>query len=169
VSSDILNKERRIILSEVFTCFRPLCVRYQNFQLLAPEKKMSFTQSEDTVCTLPTSSDEDIFLAGSTMLSGIPLFEGITDDMIIPHSWSSCDHESFQLRVGPNYKRNKAKASSPYPFYEPAGFDFLKCRRRIDNIGSKVKIPEEWLDMPPNLMNLPPVFIVNTQVNTMEF
>lgn len=42
---------------------------------------------------------------------------------------------------------------------------FVKCTRRIDNIGSKVKIPEEWLDMPPNLMGLPPLFIVNTQVS----
>jgi hypothetical protein len=128
------------------------------------EKNMSNTQSEETVFSLPSSSDEDVFLAGSTMLSGIPLFEGITDDMIIPHSWSSCDHESFHLRVGPNYKRNKAKAPSPYPFYEPVGFDFLKCKSRIDNIGSKVKIPEEWLDTAPNLMNLPPIFIVNTQL-----
>ncbi len=81
---------------------------------------------EDTVFSLPTSTastDPDVFVAGSTMISGIPLFEGITDDMIIPHSWSYCDHESFQLRIGPNYKRNKAKAPSPYPFYEPVGYE----------------------------------------------
>lgn len=85
---------------------------------------VSEVPAEETVFSLPSSAPvSDEYLAGSSMLAGIPLFEGISDDMIIPQSWSSCDPESFQLRIGPNYKRTKAKAPSPYPFYEPVGFE----------------------------------------------
>lgn len=62
-------------------------------------------------------------MAGSTLLQGIPMVDGITDDMLIPHTWSTCQHESFNLRVGPNYKKTRAKGPSPYPFYEPVGFE----------------------------------------------
>lgn len=94
-------------------------------RMLKGEAVAAVVDGEETVFSLPTPTpvDSDKFVAGSTMVSGIPMFEGITDDMIIPHSWSSCDHESFHLRIGPNYKRNKAKAPSPYPFYEPAGYE----------------------------------------------
>lgn len=114
---------------------------------------------------VPPCTASQRMMAGSTLLQGIPMFDGITDDMIIPHSWSTCQYESFNLRIGPNYKKSKAKGPSPYPFYEPVGFDFVKCKRRIDNFASQVTFPEEWSEgMGPNNSGLPSFFVVNSQL-----
>ena len=40
-----------------------------------------------------------------------------------PHTWSHCDHNTFNVRVGPDYNRFKRKAPSPPPLYEPFAVD----------------------------------------------
>lgn len=37
--------------------------------------------------------------------------------------WTYCDHASFSLRCGPNYKRNKTKTPSMKDFYEIIGVE----------------------------------------------
>jgi hypothetical protein len=69
----------------------------------------------------PVQSVSNKPIAGWSFMQCIPNREGIPEDMVIPNSWSCCDHESFQLRVGPNYKRTNKKAPSPLAFYEPVG------------------------------------------------
>jgi hypothetical protein len=48
---------------------------------------------------------------------------------------------------------------------------FYKCGSKVDNIGSKVDFPEEWLNFENNLINssgLPTILIVNAQVPTLH-
>jgi hypothetical protein len=62
-------------------------------------------------------------VAGSTFMRGVSYSSDLTPDLIIPHTWSSCDASSFQLRCGPNYKKNQKKAPSPPAFYELVGVE----------------------------------------------
>ena len=41
------------------------------------------------------------------------------------HTWCAADHKQFQLRIGPDYKKNGKKASSAVPIYEPCGVDVI--------------------------------------------
>lgn len=40
-----------------------------------------------------------------------------------PHTWSFADSRQFNVRVGPDYNKNKRKAASSTPFYEPFAVD----------------------------------------------
>ena len=43
------------------------------------------------------------------------------------------------------------------------GIYFVKCDKRIDNIGSRVKIPDDWIVETNNSL-IPSIFIVNVQI-----
>eukprot|EP00595_Chromulina_sp_UTEXLB2642_P000839 CAMPEP_0196765826 /NCGR_PEP_ID=MMETSP1095-20130614/13828_1 /TAXON_ID=96789 ORGANISM="Chromulina nebulosa, Strain UTEXLB2642" /NCGR_SAMPLE_ID=MMETSP1095 /ASSEMBLY_ACC=CAM_ASM_000446 /LENGTH=230 /DNA_ID=CAMNT_0042124799 /DNA_START=137 /DNA_END=826 /DNA_ORIENTATION=- len=45
-----------------------------------------------------------------------------------------------------------------------AAIDYVSCSNRIDNIGSKVILPDEWTNINTHHSFIPPVFIVNLQV-----
>lgn len=80
--------------------------------------------STEVTASSPTPAEgPELLLAGSTVQPGMPHFDGITDDLILPHTWSTTQYDNFLLRVGPNYKKTKAKAPSPFPFYEPVGIE----------------------------------------------
>jgi hypothetical protein len=72
--------------------------------------------------------------------------------------------ENFNLRVGPNYKKTGAKAPSGPALYDLMGMDIFYSDERIENIGSQVKLPEEWTSFETNHPDVPPVFVVNGQV-----
>jgi hypothetical protein len=81
-----------------------------------------------------------------------------------PNTWSKCDANSFQTRIGPNYHKNKGKAPSLQSFYDVAGVDFFKCNTRIDNISSRIRFSDEWtLNMPTHSF-VPPIYVLNVQV-----
>lgn len=70
---------------------------------------------------LSSSAKAGLFTAGTTMFK---LMGGDFDeDTLIANSWSSCNAETFSLRIGPNYNRNKQKGPSPTSFYEVAGVE----------------------------------------------
>ena len=81
----------------------------------------------------------------------------------IKNSWSECLHSTFNCRIGPNYGWNGKKAPSPPSLMNCIGMEFIKCDKRIDNIASKVKIPDEWIIETNNKL-IPPLFIVNVQI-----
>jgi len=80
------------------------------------------------------------------------------------HTWTECDAKSFMLRTGPNYEKNKAKAPSSEAFFDVVGLDVFRSGAKIDNIGSKVVLPEEWTSLETNMAGVPPLFIVNCQM-----
>ena len=80
------------------------------------------------------------------------------------NTWSYCDSSVFHLRIGPNYQKNGLKAPSNQALYNIVGIDVIKTPNKIDNIGSKVRIPDEWKSIRCNRNCVPPIFIVNLQM-----
>jgi hypothetical protein len=80
----------------------------------------------------PTSS------SGSTCINEFDTF--IPPDC----TWSSCDPNRFNLRIGPDYTKNKLKQPSQGSLMNVVGVEFLQSTTRIDDIGSKVELPSEW-------------------------
>lgn len=79
-------------------------------------------------------------------------------------TWSKCPSDSFSMRVGPKYAKNKLKAPAPPALLEVMGVDFFSCDSRIDNIASLVKIPDEWTAGRDTANpNVPPLFVANFQ------
>ena len=90
----------------------------------------------------------------------------VTSNTNIPknNTWSYCDSSVFHLRVGPNYQKNGLKAPSNQALYNIVGIDVIKTPNKIDNIGAKVRIPDEWKSIRCNRNGVPPIFIVNLQM-----
>eukprot|EP01041_Mallomonas_annulata_P007417 gene7418-15154_t len=110
---------------------------------------------------------DKIPLAGSTLIQNTQSSEGVTETP--PNTWESCSSSIFNLRVGPNYDRFKNKAPSSSPFMELVAVDLIGCDQRIDHIGSKVKLPNEWTDRGRGtgtgvVSDIPSLFIVNVQI-----
>ncbi len=80
------------------------------------------------------------------------------------HTWMPIAASDFNLRTGPNYKRNGIKAPSGPSLYELVGIDCVQTPQRIDDIGSKVHFPDEWSSAVSNHPDVPPIFIVNAQL-----
>jgi len=68
------------------------------------------------------------------------------------------------MRIGPNYNKNKQKAPSAPALLDLVGIDCLRTPARIDAIGSKVYIPDEWKSVESPLEGVPNIFIVNCQL-----
>ena len=89
------------------------------------------------------------------------------DDEIQPQEkcvWCPGIASDFKLRVGPNYKKTGAKAPSGPSLFDLMGMDIYYSTERIENIASKVALPDEWTSMETNHPDVPPVFVVNGQV-----
>ena len=109
---------------------------------------------------------EKIPIAGSTMnwRRRDDLDKASDDESTNKHVWGAGVHNNFKLRVGPNYKKTGAKEPSGPSLYEIVAMDMYYSIERIENIGSKVKLPEEWTNMETNHPDVPPLLIVNGQV-----
>ena len=73
----------------------------------------------------------------------------------------------FELRIGPDYNRFKNKAPSAPPMYELLGMDMFSSPAKIDDIASKISLPEHWTSGEFAMTNseiIPPLFIVNVQI-----
>jgi len=102
---------------------------------------------------------------------------GLTNTAAPVNSWNDCNAENFQLRIGPNYKKNQKKDKSPVSLMELIGVDCVTSAKRIDNFGAQVVFPQEWNSTYSNgtpngytelLSQLPAdfpfIFIVNVQL-----
>lgn len=89
------------------------------------------------------------------------------DDELQPQEkfvWCDGIDSEFKLRVGPNYKKTGTKAPSGPSLYDLMAMDIYYSQERIENIGSKVQLLDEWTRMETNHPDVPPVFVVNGQV-----
>eukprot|EP00607_Mallomonas_marina_P007227 CAMPEP_0182416762 /NCGR_PEP_ID=MMETSP1167-20130531/1104_1 /TAXON_ID=2988 /ORGANISM="Mallomonas Sp, Strain CCMP3275" /LENGTH=228 /DNA_ID=CAMNT_0024589809 /DNA_START=30 /DNA_END=713 /DNA_ORIENTATION=- len=80
------------------------------------------------------------------------------------NTWEHADSSVFNLRVGPNYERNKQKAPSPPAFMEHVGVDLVVSDTRIDDFASRVHFPAAWKERATGINGVPPIFVVNFQV-----
>ncbi|ETW04825.1 hypothetical protein H310_03952 [Aphanomyces invadans] len=72
-------------------------------------------------------------------------------------SWTQLDATRFNVRRGPNYKKNKVKAPSGPALLELVATDVFRSDLKVDNIGSKIQLPRD-ADGRTDLL------ILNTQV-----
>ena len=87
-----------------------------------------------------------------------------TDIEVKPHSYANTDASAFQLRVGPNYKKNKQKAPSPPALYDLLSMDFLYADSPLKNTADKFRIPSipGITDVSTGHAHIPPMLIINT-------
>lgn len=77
--------------------------------------------------------------------------------------WRECEHDFFNIRVGPDYKKRGLKCPSLSYFYEPFGLDVLRSDVIISNVAPNLMFPPQpsYYD---SACGLPAVLIVNTQL-----
>jgi hypothetical protein len=77
-------------------------------------------------------------------------------------SWCVGDGSRFNVRCGPNYKKNGTKAPSAQPFYQCIGIDIFGSPEKIDHMSERVQLPP----VPEGAtgLALPPFFVVNVQM-----
>ncbi|KAL7542720.1 hypothetical protein ACHAWF_007233 [Thalassiosira exigua] len=88
-----------------------------------------------------------------------------TDDVEAkPHTYANTDAGTFNLRVGPNYKKNKRKAPSGPALYDLVSLDFLYADAPLKNATDKFRVPDipGITDVSTGHAHIPPVLIVNT-------
>lgn len=86
-----------------------------------------------------------------------------------PLLWNSTDGEKFNLRIGPNYSRNKKKAPSGPALYDCIAADLIQStgKNKIKHIASKVQLPKPRdVDHLTEIVSsgLPRLIILNIQI-----
>ena len=81
-----------------------------------------------------------------------------------PHSYANTDATSFNLRIGPNYKKNKQKAPSGRALYDLVSMDFLYADTSLKNTADKFRVPSipGMTDISTGHTHIPPMMIINT-------
>ena len=81
-----------------------------------------------------------------------------------PHSYNDVDAAKFQLRIGPNYKKNKQKGSSGPALYDLLTMDFLFANTPLQSTSDKFRIPHipGVTDVDTGHAHIPPMLIINT-------
>ena len=57
------------------------------------------------------------------------------------NTWSGQTSSSFELRIGPDYDRNKKKAPAGMPLFELMGMDLFSSDAKVEHIASKLRFP----------------------------
>lgn len=78
-------------------------------------------------------------------------------------SWSHCNHENFNIRTGPDYKRLGNKAPSLSFLYEPFGADVLTSDKILCHVAPNLLFPP-LPDFYDPACGLPAIIIVNAQL-----
>lgn len=79
------------------------------------------------------------------------------------HTWQPCDHRNFNVRVGPDYNRNKKKGPSDAPIYEPFAVDVFCAKNRIDHVARLMDLPDTS-SIDTHNEHVPPLMIIQIQV-----
>eukprot|EP00804_Cyclotella_cryptica_P010633 CCRYP_005452-RB/>CCRYP_005452-RB protein AED:0.07 eAED:0.07 QI:257/1/1/1/1/1/4/322/654 len=94
----------------------------------------------------------------------LPMGSTIPKNTMQPHSYSNSDSSLFNLRIGPNYKKNKQKAPSGPALYELHSMDFVYADTALKRTSDKFVIPSipGVTDTSTGHSHIPPVLIINT-------
>ena len=79
-----------------------------------------------------------------------------------PHSYWNVDASMFNLRIGPNYKKNKKKAPSAAALYDLHSFDIIEMPCELDNVEDRFKLPDipGITDKETGHPDVPPMLVV---------
>lgn len=81
-----------------------------------------------------------------------------------PHTWTKIDSSFFNVRIGPDYNRNKKKAPSGPSLYEAFAVDIFCAKNRVDHAASRFQLPDtSHLDdsLPAHI---PAIMVVQMQI-----
>ncbi|KAL7518634.1 hypothetical protein ACHAWX_003442 [Stephanocyclus meneghinianus] len=94
----------------------------------------------------------------------LPMGSTIPKNTMQPHSYSNSDASIFNLRIGPNYKKNKQKAPSGPALYELHSMDFVYADTALKRTSDKFLLPciPGVTDISTGHSHIPPVLIINT-------
>jgi hypothetical protein len=81
-----------------------------------------------------------------------------------PHSYGQVFAPTFNLRIGPNYKKNKQKGPSGPALYDLFSMDFLYDSTALKNVSDKFRIPSipGITDIATGHAHIPPMLVINT-------
>ena len=130
---------------------------------LSPEQALTSDVTKSCCSHTPgaavSSSGKPV--AGETF----PFAECSASSPFPPHSWGRADHSRFNVRIGPNYERNKKKAPSASPLYEIFAVDVFATEKRVDHVMEKMYIPElDSMLFSETHPHVPGVFVVQVQI-----
>jgi len=78
----------------------------------------------------------------------------------VPHTWSSCPGEAFQVRQGPNYASTGKKGTSGPAIYEVIAADTYQSEQKLPHLARVTQLPEAA----PSTSELPPLLIINWMI-----
>ena len=83
------------------------------------------------------------------------------------NTWSRGVGTSFNVRCGPNYKKNGKKAPSAEEMYETLSLDLVRAERKLEGFQASCDLPEGWWGAEQEAAcrgPLPPLLVINVQV-----
>jgi hypothetical protein len=101
------------------------------------------------------------FSGGESLAAGMSLPYHDAEEGV-PQSWSIGDGSLFNVRCGPNYKKNGTKAPSAQPLYQCVGIDIFGSGEKMDHMSERVQLPPAPEGSAG--LALPPFFVVNVQM-----
>lgn len=81
-----------------------------------------------------------------------------------PHTWTKIDSSFFNVRIGPDYNRNKKKAPSGAPIYEPFAVDIFCAKTRVDHAASRFQLPDTTSIDSSLPGHIPAIMVVQMQI-----
>lgn len=80
-----------------------------------------------------------------------------------PHTFWNIDANLFNLRIGPNYKKNRQKAPSSPALYDLFTMDVVKADGVLKNVGDGFRVPRipGLTDVQTGNEFIPPMFVIN--------
>jgi hypothetical protein len=92
--------------------------------------------------------------------------EVAADSMVGHHTWCEVAGDTWNVRVGPNYAKNKKKAPSKPNLCRTLGVDLYASDNKIPNFARHVNLPRLPFNAECERLGLPqpPVFVVNTLI-----
>lgn len=90
-------------------------------------------------------SHNSVFLQPGTVVPKVP-DEKADDESVV--GWRNCDASCFNLRVGPNYSRNKKKAPSAPAMFECISMDIFHAETCVSPMTPLFELPEPKVKSP---------------------
>jgi hypothetical protein len=120
---------------------------------------------EKDILKVEEPNENEIIKKNGKPIAGCTLKQVTTSPALSPdHTWCKVDHNQFQVRVGPDYNRNKLKAPSTRPLYEPFAVDFFCTSKRLDHVAQRFELPEALTELKTYHDSVPPIMIIQIQM-----
>lgn len=118
-----------------------------------------------------TELQEIIKEYGPKSITAVKAFAATTTDFEeLPHTYWNVDSSKFNLRIGPNYKKNKQKAPSASALYDLHSMDLVNSQSNLGPVDTGFEIPdiEGVTDVPTGHAFVPPMIVLVVNIPSGE-